>query len=253
MNKEKRYAINLSLFKFMGFYQMVNPNSQQMFGRNVYNLIHILLIIFTTFMIITGILSFIINNIKEFSVFDSRSLQLLFFSSSVSNGNLKIITIIYNGSKVYKLFNVTHETFLSSKHFKKNFYKLERIGKLFSKIFIMYFFLYFVGVFIWIMTPITLNIQFKPSSFKKENIRFNNVINMEYPFTTQKYNAFYEVIFLFESLVVMYAGYSIVAFNLFSIMTLLIISTQYEIIASGYENIDFNVENQGSKYTFTKT
>lgn len=58
MNREKNYAINFTLFKMTGAYQMVDPNTKKLFGFNIFNFVIITIIIFITIVTILGLNGF---------------------------------------------------------------------------------------------------------------------------------------------------------------------------------------------------
>lgn len=243
MSEGKKYAINLWLFKLIGFYQMFNPKSLKMFGHNVHNIIHCILIILTTAMTAFGFIGFFYN-VDGSSNIGFKDMQMMFYITCIVVGNLKLIILINNVNKIWKFFEMFHETFLSSKHCKLELYKLKSYKSNFSKVFSLYLFLFSMTVVLWILTPIFLNSHLlNKETQENENIRFINSINMRFPVTVETYNSFYNFFFMLESTMVAYAGYGLVTFDLFVIALLLLISTQYEIVSSAYENLKFVDEN----------
>lgn len=171
---------------------------------------------------------------------------MLFYLACITVGNWKIIFIIYNSKTIFELFDIANDSFLSNKHCKKNFYKLVDCGKSFSKIFPWYFFLFFMTAFTWITMPLILNNQ--GSTKINENIRIVNVVNLRYPITVKTYNSFYKELYIMEAIMCSYGAFGLVIFDVFLIAMLKLISTQYEIISSAYESLEFITLNDVGKF-----
>lgn len=244
----KTHANNISLFKSIGFYQMVDLNTPKLFGFNVYHLINTILTVLSATVTVIGLsgMFYNINAPKEYSV--KQYFELISSAVFIAIGYLKMFILINNSDKILCLFDVAKETFFSSKHCKKFYYKLENCGKWFTTTFYLYLFLYFCMACSWIMMPLFLNARDSVDEIQNnENIHKINVINYMYPITLETYNTYYTLFYVLESIICAYAIFVLSTFDMFVIILLKIISTQNEIISSAYENIEFKDNDQDSK------
>lgn len=242
MKTEKNYAINLTLFKIIGFYQLIDPDAVKIYGYNIYKIINIMLVTITTVITVVGLSGYTyqIDNYSLDDVF--KSMKTLFYIACITIGNVKMIIIICNAEKLLKLFNIAHESFFSNKYCRQKYFKLVHHGHRLSTIFIWYFILFMSTGIMWMIVPIVIlnnhhvdNIQTQ----NNENIPKINVINLKYPISVNTYNKFYNTIYVIESVMTLYSAYGLVIFDIFLIAILQVISTYYEIISSAYEHIPF--------------
>lgn len=247
MSAKKKSAINLTIFKIIGFYQMVDPNSTTLFGYNVYHFIHIICIIFSTTMTLIGLSGFFFKT--EFArEYGFKDMQMSFYLACITVGNLKLAIIIVNAKKLWDLFKVAHESFLSSKYCKNNYFKIVNRGKQFTRIFPWYSFLFFMTAFSWITLPKIIDNHNTSKEINiNENTHRNNIVNLRYPISVITYNMHYHIIYALESVLCVYCTYGLVTFDLFLIALLQLISVQYEIVLSAYENLELTVKDEGGK------
>ncbi|XP_022167528.1 uncharacterized protein LOC111031756 [Myzus persicae] len=251
---EKNYAFDLILFKTIGYYQMVDPNTKKIFGFNIYNVINITLVIFTSIMTLIGLSGFLykVDSIA-YEENSFQNIQMLFYLSCISLGNLKIAITVYNADAIWKLLNVAHESFISNKYCKQDKYKLNISGKQFVRIFPWYFFLFFMTAVSWSIVPIVVNNQVESKETQNnENIYMTNVANLRYPITVKTYNTYYKSFYALEFILVFYCAYGLVVFDLFIVALLQLLATHYEIISSAYENFKYKAENKNGKLRNTE-
>ncbi|CAI6361034.1 unnamed protein product [Macrosiphum euphorbiae] len=243
---EEKYAFNLTLFKTIGYYQMIDPNSKKIFGFNVYNVINITLVIFTSIMTVIGLSGFLYKSDNITSEENSfKDIQMLFYLSCIVLGNLKIAITAYNADAIWELLNVAHESFLSNKYCKQDKYKLYNCGKRFARIFPWYFFMFIMTAVAWSVVPIVVNNH--AATQNNEHIYMTNIANLRYPITVKAYNTFYKGFYALEFIMVWYSAYGLVVFDLFIVALLQLLATHYEIISSTYENFKYKAENKDGK------
>jgi len=249
---EKKYAFNLTLFRTIGYYQMVDPNSKKIFGYNIYNVINITLVIFTSIMTVIGLSGFVYKTDNITSEENSfTDIQMLFYLSCIGLGNLKIAITVYNADAIWKLFNVAHESFLTNKHCKQDKYKLNKRGKQFSRIFSWYFLMFIMTAIAWSVVPIVVNNHAASNETQNnENIYMTNIANLRYPITVKTYNTFYKGFYALEFIMVWYSAYGLVVFDLFIVALLQLLATHYEIISSAYENFKYKAENKDGELKY---
>ncbi|XP_060849480.1 odorant receptor 67a-like [Rhopalosiphum padi] len=246
---EKNYAFDLTLFKIIGYYQMIDPNSKKIFGYNIYNVINMAIVIFTSIVTVIGLSGFFYkpDNIT-YEKISFKDIQILFYLACIMIGNLKIAITIYNAKAIWKSFNVAHESFLSNKYWKQNKHKINNCGKKFARIFPWYFFMFLMTAFAWSIVPIVVNNHVASKETQiNENIYITNIANMRYPITAKTYNKFYKIFYVSEFIVVCYSAYGLAVFDLLILGLLQLMATHYEIIASAYENFICKIENENGK------
>lgn len=253
VNTEKNYAFDLTLFKTIGYYQMVDPNSKKIFGFNICNVINITLVIFTSIMTVIGLSGFLYkfdNVTSEENSF--KNIQMFFYLSCIWLGNLKIATTVYNADAIWNLFNVAHESFLSNKYCKQDkIYKFHDSGKQFARIFPWYFLMFIMTALAWSIVPIVVNNQAAINETQNnENIYMTNIANLRYPITVKTYNTFYNGFYALEFIMVWYCAYGLVVFDLFIVALLQLLATHYEMISSAYENFINKAENENGELKY---
>lgn len=243
MNEENNNAIHFTLFKIIGVYQMVDPSTTKIFGLNVYHLVHITLIILTSIMAIFGLSGFFFKIRDTYENIDFDKIIIIFYLIVMIIGNFKIFMVITNADKIWGLFNVSHERFLSSRHCKIHFCKVIQCGNRLSRFFNVYFCLMLITLTSYAMIPIILNTR-SDTDQTQHGERFRNALNLRYPISTETYNAFYILFYTMECIMVFYAGYGVFAFDLLAMTIVMIISVLYEIEALAIEALDQQADNE---------
>ncbi|XP_050059676.1 odorant receptor 67a-like [Aphis gossypii] len=244
---EKNYAFDLTLFKTIGYYQMIDPNCKKIFGFNIYNVINMMIVVFTSIITVIGLSGFFYKpNDITYEKISFKDIQILFYLACIVVGNLKICITIYNAKTIWKLFKVAHDSFLSNNYWKQNKHKINKCGKKFAKIFPWYLFIFLMTAFAWSIVPIVVNNHVASKETQNdENIYMTNVVNMRYPITAKTYNKFYKGFYVLEFIVVWYSAYGLVVFDLLTLGLLQLLATHYEIIASAYENFKMTKNENG--------
>jgi len=244
MDKEEKYAINFTFFKIIGFYQMIDPNSPKMFGFNILNSVNMLLIVLTTTTTVIGTIGFIYKT-DESMANSFKNMQTVFYIACITVANLKMITIIYNADTLWNLFNIAHESFLSNKYFKRNYYKIVSRGKYIERTSPLYFLVFFITALSWIIIPNISNDYISSDEMQgNQNHHKINVVNMNYPIAAKTYNIHYNVFYVLECVMFLYAVYGLVIYDIFLISILHILCIQYEMISTAYENLRFKRDNE---------
>lgn len=252
--RSNEYTINWTLFKLLGFYQIFEPGSPKLFDFSIYILLNVLLVLYTTTVSVVGLYGFFntANNLVDSSIKDVQPLLGITFTML---GNFKIILTIYNAEEIWNLLHVSHKDFLSSKGCKKNYKKLVTCGKRFARIiFPFYLSISSAATILWIITPICLNKYVIKEEIQSENnFRKSNIINLKYPVSVETYNTFFYAFYIMEFTTMIYSFYGVVTFDLFLIVILQLISTQYDVVRSAYANLEVVVKNdEGISVYFNK-
>lgn len=253
--KEKKYAIDLTLFKYVGFYQMVDPNSPRIFNWNVYNVVHIALVIVTSSITIFGIPGVLFR--ADRSIENSlKDMPLMFYIACITVGNMKVLTIIYHSDQIWRLLDVASESFLTSKHCRTKYHRLVECGGRYAKIFPWYFFLFFMTGFSWITMPVIVN-RGQPDDYgnystpahrRDDHVPKLNVVNLRYPISGETYNQFYGPLYAMEGVMCAYGAFGLVGFDLYLIAVLQLMSVQYDVISSAYEGLQFEADSGNGQF-----
>lgn len=245
MNKQKIYDVNFTLFKLIGVYQMVDPNTQKIFGFNVYHFVNIVFITFTTIMTILGLSGFfykVQNN--NYNTSEVDIIFIIFSTVCITIGNLKIIIIIFKARQLWNMMEITDKSFLSNTFYRRNYHKILKCGDLLSKFFNLYFSFVLITLTSYAIVPIVLNARSIDATQNTETIQKMNIINLRYPFTTEIYNTFFKIFYASECIILFYTGFGVFALDLFSMTLLMVISYQYKLLASAFEVLEYRMDNK---------
>lgn len=251
MDDEETLAINLKLFKLIGFYQIIDPNSPTLFGYNIYKLVNCVLIVITTTITVVGMSGNVIGA-DDLEDHDFKDLQLLFYIGCMTIVYVKLIMVMRHSEQIFHLFTVTRKSFLTSKHCKKNWHKIVNCGRQFRRIFPFYFFFFFMTGILWTSMPVIINNYTDIGKVQNDMSvgRKRNIVNLRFPVSVSTYNTFYGVFFSVECLLVSYCTFGLVTFDLFLIALLLITSGHYEVVSSAYESFDFKSKHKNGNFIF---
>lgn len=161
----------------------------------------------------------------------------------------KTINVITNANEIWSLFNILHDSFLSNRHSKRNFYKIKNRGDQVTTFFSVYVYLMAITLTLFTMFPIILNTLFLSEQKQyAETIQKFNIINLRYPITVETYNIFYKVIYVMEFVMAIFTGFGEIAFDILLMTIIIIISAQYENIALACEALQPQVGNKNGNY-----
>lgn len=230
-NNKPTHTEYLTLFRLLGFYHIVDPNSLTILNFNMFKLICILLTTVTTLMTMIGLFGVIYTINIGF-----EDMQMLYLVICILVGNIKIILVISNANKIFNLFDIARTPFLSSKYSKQINIKTM---KYFNKTFPWYFFLVISSLVSCIITPVFLNFYSDKTQVMLIDARKPNFFNFKYPFTNKTYNLFYKEFYLIETLIIMYSIYCMIVTDLFLLATLQLLSDYYKIVTYAFKNLNF--------------
>lgn len=248
MKKENTYTVYTTLFKRFGLHQLVNPNSPKMFGYNKYVLIHICLITFIITCLVIGLSGFVYDfkepkNKFNITIIDMELFCILDF---IFLGIFKMIMIFLNRNKIFKLFLITNDSFLLSKKYKE-YYDKQTFGR-HKRTLRWYFGFICISMLTWITPPIVLNIIHFFDMKQKTQIQKIYIFNLKYPFNNETCNSYYTIFFLIESIIAIYALYSIILFDIFMFAMLQFIAEYYAIVSYSFERFDLKFKNENGEF-----
>jgi len=159
-------------------------------------------------------------------------------------GTTRAAVVIYNADELWKLFNISRESFLSNKYSKKNYFRMKNCKEQSVKTLVWYIFFFYMTALLWILLP---NIKIIDETATNMVTRKINVLNLRYPITAETYNTYYIIIYVIEGILTSFCAFELAMFDIFLISTLQLISTQYEMVSSAYQNIALNVQNESGE------
>lgn len=146
---ESQHIFSFKVAKFLGLYQILNPNATKICGYNVYQIIIIPFLLYLSSIWLMSPFGFynLLNDVTAFTLFLGCVLN---FSFSC----FKIVTFMYHSKDIWKSLDITRFDFLSYEHYDKNIFKKWQ-GKTIRISYLCLFILYF-ALLIWTMSPFVL-------------------------------------------------------------------------------------------------
>ncbi|XP_060881539.1 uncharacterized protein LOC132953015 [Metopolophium dirhodum] len=248
MNSEKLFnggpvALNLSTYKQLGYYQLLDPKGPHIYGYHLYKTILKIFLLIVQFITIFGVMGFFIKmEDTDTDPSKSNSFELIIILTNCSLSSLKMYTLISNSKIIWDLFDLTRTDFLRcSRHsqlitenFVKRCKKSTTITKWIARSFL-------IGLILWVMGPFIANEEYtKPNTVH----RHKNIINIKFPVTVKTYNNYYFVFYLMEVAVGFCIVYGSVLIDAYLMSFCWIISAQYQSVTKAFTTFGYN--EQGS-------
>jgi len=234
----KTYIINIQLMKLIGFHQLLDPNAITKFGYNIYKVGGYMNVLFLILNIIMCNMS-IYHSRYDFSMI-IRYIMIMFAQFFTM---VKMWFVISKSNVLWKFISFTSTDFLSYSGHQKNILMKARTKSIkISNIFTMF---WIVFVAILILPPIItndnyLNIRSKDSTYNQYRY---SVLNLLFSVSTQFYNDYFNIFYLYEAYSLMIYGYSMIIFDCMVISFCITISYQLKMIASSYSTLGNNHTN----------
>lgn len=229
---DEKFIISPILTKFTFLYQMIDTNCIKIGGHNVFHIIGIIMVIFTSFFISIGIfgLYYWVNDSTQFTMY---FVMLVSFSF----GCFKLFIIITRWNEIRGCMEITRIDFVSTNCESKN--SLHTHRKISSKFICWFIVVNYCVLLTWTILPLLINgvyIEVKNLDGSYSKYRFNTC-NMYFLVSSETYNLHYIVFNLFESLIGLFFLLSMVLFDTFMVTMSIAIIGQLEVIANAYKNL----------------
>lgn len=234
-------ALNLSTYKQLGYYQLLDPKGPHLYGCHFYRTILKIFLLVVQFITIFGVMGFFIEiEDSDASNGKSNSFELIIILTNCTLSSLKIYTLISNTKIIWDLFDLTCIDFLKcSRHSElitENFVtrckKSTKITKWIARSFL-------IGLILWVMGPFIANEEYTaPNS----SHRYQNIINIKFPVTVKTYNNYYFVFYFMEVAVGFCIVYGSVLVDAFLMSFCWIISAQYQSVTKAFATFGHNNE-----------
>lgn len=198
------YSLDSKLARYMGLYQILNPNCVKIYGYNPYHII-------ITGVILGSCAILILDSIGLYNSMVDFSLYLYSTTLTVSYCCLflKLFVIMRNSDKIWDCFEVTKsDILLYEKYDRKIFQRWLRRSERFSYILAI---LITIPTIIWALSPIIFNDIYvvtrnMDGSLNKYSL---NILNLNFMVTDTTYNRYYYVYFFIEF--IMYIFFAIIS------------------------------------------
>lgn len=202
------YSLYWKLTRYVGLYQILNPNCVKIYGYNPYHIV-------MTGLLLGSCAIMVLNSFTLYYLMHNFILYLYFLVLTVSFSSIfyKLWFILRNSDKIWDCFEITKSDFLSYKGYdRKISQRWTRRSKRFSYSMTILIMFATIG---WTLTPIIFNntyiiTQNIDGSFNKYRL---NIFNINFMVMDKTYNGHFYVYYFIE----------LVLF-IFSIMIVLIIS-----------------------------
>lgn len=230
-----RYIVNLKLAAYTGLYQIVNPDSPTVFGRNVYQVCVALYSVY-----VTVILASIPVGLYHWTNDTAQFVMGLVLLNNYFFSVFKIVMVMRNARKIWDCVEVTRVDFMS-RYGKYDRAPLTGCLRLTSKITKVYTLFCYVLLVAWFLVPFGLKNTFmvikqRDGTYWKYRV---NVHNLYVPISAESYNENINYLYVLEVVF----GYCYIAFTVifdtFIVSMCLAIASQMETVNNAFTTLGF--------------
>lgn len=231
---ENQYVFNLNLLKRLGVYQILNPETRNIFGYNVY---HVVSVFIALPMLVVSILCpfglyHLLNDITAFILYFGSVNNYLFSC-------YKMYIIVIHSKDIWDCVDVTRRDFMSYQKYDATVFNnwQNRIVR------VMYTYLCVVSlpILIWFMSPCIL--QNTTVSYRNLDGTYStyrmNIINLYLIVSSETYNSYFYVFYLVE--LTIYVGFYFfsILFDILLGVLCFALSCQLETISDGIHSLGY--------------
>jgi len=245
--KDVDVAINLKLLRKCNFYQMFDTSERMIFGWNIHQLCYIVFVGLIQCFIIYGNAGLIFKNEN----IDKKTDYFLdtFISLNILLAFWRMFVYLYNANKVLDLFDVTRFDFFTSKqcvNYKNTLYNYCDKFRMYSNWYVIFSIVIIVQ---WIIFPIAITMF---TTRESSNVRFRNILNLNFNVSAQTYNQYFVIFFLIEAIITFSSIYSFIMTDFLLLSFCSVIMTQQKILINSFRNFGHLDNLQTSKTSFFK-
>lgn len=228
--------VDKTLLKVLFLDKMIAANSQKIFNVNVYRFVGIMITILTECFIVYGFLGHLTQT--NIAIDDTTKNQITFILAYNMLHLVKIFTLLYNTDKVWHLLTTTHIHFCTSTKYRELVDIFRKYRNLTKKQTYTYIVWLLTCLISWVIFPLILDAKQPDAKVEHDNVlRYENVINFQFPVSTAVYNDYYIVFYAMEVTITYWMTYVSVSFSVFLISCSYTIIAHYEVIAQAFENV----------------
>lgn len=240
----RRVVFDLSVYKQLGFYQLLDPEGPRAYGYHVYGATMKIFLGITQTAVVIGALSvFAKNTAPNVSVRDKlNSFETIVILTNCTMASLKLYTIVSNADVIWKLLDVAYVDCLQCPgrdariitDLAENCELSTAIIKLITRCFL-------AGLMLWAIAPFFINRypgaerQLQPSGpYDHVQTRQANIFNIPFPATVTVYNKYYFLFYFIEMSMAFCIFYGSLLLDVCLMSICWIISMQYQSVATSF-------------------
>lgn len=236
----KPVVLGLTMYKQLGFYQLLDPQGPRIYGYHVFSTIMKMFLLIVQIIVIFGVIGFFVD-VDDNKTKNSNSFELIVILTNCTLSSLKMYTLVTNADVIWKLFDITCMDYLRcSQHNKRIIGDLVKNWKWSTTVTNLIARSFLSGLFLWILGPFIAQENYSTESTGSH--RYQNIINVKFPVTTEFYNNYYFAFYSMEVAIGFCIVYGSVLVDAFLMSFCWIISAQYKSVTTAYEM--FGHENE---------
>lgn len=237
-------AINLELLKRYRFYQAFNPNSQQVFGVNVYQLFCIIFTMIAQIVVIYATFGYFVE--MDDIVTEVEYCLIIAIQLQCYIDLAMIILLFYNSKIIWNMFDVVRLNFLMSEPCCKHIIILKESRDRSIKFTNYYVVLPFAVTLQWLIFPFAYK-MFVDS--ENTNHRLQNIFNFRFPVTLNTYNKYFAIFYIMEVIIAIFFCYFLSMIDVLFISFCRVISAQYDVLTRALERFGHENDKQIGMYS----
>lgn len=197
---ENQYVFNSDVLKYMGVYQILDPNTRKIYGYNIY---HIASVFIGLPMVTVSIYcSFTLHNLMN-----DMTAIILHFGGIINFlfAIYKMYSILYHSKHIWACLEIAGLDFISNRNYNRNVFTAWQ--KRTVQIMYIYLCLILSPILIWFMSPYLLQnatIVYRNMDGTYSRYRMN-IINLYLVMSSEMYNSNFYIFYFIE--VTIYVGY----------------------------------------------
>ncbi|VVC43746.1 Olfactory receptor, insect [Cinara cedri] len=233
-------AVNLTLFKRLGFYYLFNPNGNTICDVNVGRVSGMMFTLVAQIIIVFGALG--LFSVGEDDAIDHTvRVQLLFSYLIDAQCLVKTATFVCKVNGIWLMLGVARSDFLAGTQCRRHvtvlcWYRSRSVT--ITNVLIGFA---MAAAVEWALYPVASNsLSAEDTGQWRRQKRFENIINFRFPVSVHTYNERYLLFYAAELWVTVFLVYVYMIFDVFFISFCCDILARYEMIARAFENVGFN-------------
>lgn len=227
----RRLMLDLSMYRQLGFYQLLDPNGPRVYGYHVYSTVLKLFLLMVQFIVIFGVTGFFVGAQDGFD--ETGRFEIIIILTNCTLSSLKIYILVTNADVIWSLYEMACADFLRcSRHDRsiekdlvKRWERSTTVTNLIARSFL-------AGMLLWFCGPFYAEEADGTSAI---GIRYKNIVNVRYPVSVNTYNEYYSAFYLMEAAIGFCIVYGSVMVDAFLMSFCWIISAQYQSVATVFE------------------
>lgn len=110
MYEKRQVTVDLSVYRQLGFYQLLDPSGPRLRGRHIYRAVLKVFLLLVQLIVIFGLSSFFVEKEDAYEKSDLFEIIVIFTNCTLSS--FKMYAVVTNSNTIWKLFEMTCIDFL---------------------------------------------------------------------------------------------------------------------------------------------